>query len=246
VKGNKDSMDFTFENYKNILLELKKDFIFRHFDDYHEKGAIYLRHDVDVFPENIAAISDIEMECGIRSTFFVLFDSEFYNVLTPRILKILSTVAQNGFAIGLHVDASQFHSLEDLTLDIIQKYEYFRNYIPLQRIVSFHRPMKELFTNIIIPDFINTYEDRFFRTIRYYSDSNHRAFYEILIPDIALDSSSSIQLVTHPFWWSVENLDPETLAFRLESMHRRKLEESLANNIGLYSGFFGQENGRLR
>ncbi len=106
--------------------------------------------------------------------------------------------------------------------------------------------MKELFTNIIIPDFINTYEDRFFRTIRYYSDSNHRAFYEILIPDIALDSSSSIQLVTHPFWWSVENLDPETLAFRLESMHRRKLEESLANNIGLYSGFFGQENGRLR
>ena len=246
MKGSEGSMDFTFENYKNILLELKKDFIFKHFDDYSEKGSVYLRHDVDVFPENIAAISDIEMECDIRSTFFVLFDSEFYNVLTPRILKILSTVAQNGFAIGLHVDASQFHSLEDLTLDIIQKYEYFRNYIPLQRIVSFHRPMKELFTNIIIPDFINTYEDRFFRTIRYYSDSNRRAFYEVLKPDVNLDSSRSIQLVTHPFWWDVENLDLQSLAFRLESMHRRRLEESLGNNIALYNGFFGQENGRPR
>ena len=151
MKENKDSMDFTFENYKNILLELKKDFIFKNFDDYSEKGSVYLRHDVDVFPENIAAISDIEMECDIRSTFFVLFDSEFYNVLTPRILKIISTVAQNGFAIGLHIDASQFGSLEELMLDIIRKYEYFRNYISLQRIVSFHRPMKELFNNIIIP-----------------------------------------------------------------------------------------------
>ena len=65
-------MDFTFENYKNILLELKKDFIFKHFDDYREKSAVYLRHDVDIFPENIPPITEVEIQCGIQSTFFVL------------------------------------------------------------------------------------------------------------------------------------------------------------------------------
>jgi len=233
-------MNFSFENYKRILLELKKNFAFKPFDDYKVTGAIYLRHDVDVFPENIPAISEIEMECGIRSTFFVLFDSEFYNVLSSRLIRILSNAADHGFAIGLHVDASRLHNLDELTEDVVKKYEYFRKYVPLTRIISFHRPMQELFSNIIIPDFINTYEDRFFREIRYYSDSNRREFYDILKSEVALDSSKSLQLVTHPFWWDVESLDLQSLAFRLESIHRRELEESLENNIGLYKRFFSR------
>jgi hypothetical protein len=233
-------MEFSFDFYKKILLELKENFEFKFFEEYQESGAVYLRHDVDIFPENILNFLKIEKEAGIKSVFFLQPDSRFYNILDREMKTLIKIITENGFEVSLHIDASDYESLEQLQSEVYRQFDFFSKYYSLSKVISFHRPPEKLLNNVQIPGFINTYEDSFFKKIRYFSDSNRRNFYGALKESLNKNTSTSIQLVLHPYWWDFEHLDIQSLFSRTEICRTQKNKTSLSSETKIYNQFFNQ------
>lgn len=231
-------MEFTFSFYKKILSEVKEYLAFDFFQDNPGNGRVFLRHDVDIYPENIRNLCEVEVEVGVRSIFFFQPNSDFYNIMSKTITDLILEVADQGFQIGLHIDASSLFSPEEVNDEVYRFFNFFSGILPLQKTISFHRPPQRVLSNLQIPGFINTYEDRFFKSIRYFSDSKRRDFYEELNDSIRLDRETNIQLLIHPYWWDFEHLNIESLFSRLVSSKRRSLERALSENTLNYKRYF--------
>ena len=67
---------------------------------------IALRHDIDFAPSYSVEMAELEAAGGIKSTFFVLVDGQFYNSLQPEIIHQLRRIHSLGHDIGLHFAAS--------------------------------------------------------------------------------------------------------------------------------------------
>ena len=77
-------MNFTYRAYVEIihLLEDMK-YEIASYDNYldYDKCAI-LRHDVDYMMQNAYKLGQIEYDRGVKSTYFLLITSDFYNVFS--------------------------------------------------------------------------------------------------------------------------------------------------------------------
>src|SRR6056297_1769925 len=99
-------MDFTLTTYKNLLETVKaQGYQFQTFAEAIENSrtnTIFLRHDIDLLPQNALEIAKIEHNLGIHSTYFFRIIPKTFN---PEIIK---QIADLGHEIGYHY--------EDLTL----------------------------------------------------------------------------------------------------------------------------------
>lgn len=233
-------MEFTFDFYKNLLTELRQHFDFRSFSDYERDGRVYLRHDIDVYPENIFNFLDVERNVGVRSIFFFQSNCSFYNMLSPEIGSIIRTLEESGFEVGLHIDAADLSSDQTIEKEVKNLFDFYSGYYKLSNIISFHRPPERVLRNVVVPGFVNTYEDRFFREIRYFADSNRRCFYEQLHNSLEEDKRKSIQLVIHPYWWDFEHLDIQGLLTRLEATRTHSTRLALSKGTKIYNQFFSR------
>ena len=198
---------FSFETYRELLKTLKNDFIFTFFEDYSQKKRIFLRHDVDIFIENVLNMATIENELDIRSTYFLQPNCEFYNILSNSAVKIINSITDLGHKIGLHIDASNISSKEELESHINGMFDFFSKYLPLSKVVSFHKPSPFVMIDMTLPGFINVYEKKYFKDIRYFSDSKRRNFLSTLMKSLENDKDTSIQLLIHPYWWDYISMD---------------------------------------
>jgi len=233
---------FTFSRYRELLNDLKSAFKFGSFSKFEKEKVLYLRHDVDIFHENIIKFMDIEKSVGAKSIFFFQPNSSFYNLLAQKMKKLINFITDSGFEIGLHIDAANHNTISDIIEETRNFFDFYSNYFKLSNIISFHRPSKNVLRNIKIPGFINTYEDRFFKEIRYFSDSNRRCFLDQMKESINKDNKTSIQLLIHPYWWDFEHLDIQGLSTRLEIVRINNLRLALADETRLYRHYF---SGRL-
>ena len=63
---------------------------------------IVLRHDIDFAPSYSLEMAEIEHAAGIKSTFFVLVDDQFYNALQSDVIRQIRQIHSLGHEIGLH------------------------------------------------------------------------------------------------------------------------------------------------
>jgi hypothetical protein len=149
----------------------------------------------------------------IRSTYFVLLTSEFYNVLSKEVDKILQEILALGHTIGLHFDETRYFSYppsnyEDLAVRHIKKEISILEQViecPVT-VVSMHRPSKAtLETNLVIPGVINSYSQQFFKEFKYISDSRH-SWREDAEKIISSKNYRMLHILTHPFWYT-ENIE---------------------------------------
>lgn len=201
-------MDFSYRNYKDILKKLiEENYYFSFFDEVIDKKKVYLRHDVDLDIKGAYNLALIESELGVKSTWFVMPNNRLYNLLDLDVINLLNEMVKMGHKIGLHIDASNVNSKEDLEDKLCSFYRFYSNYFELEKVFSFHIPNKELFDNDVkINGFINTYEAKFFHDIVYVSDSNRREFLSEDRFLYAINNNLNIQLLTHPVWWNEENI----------------------------------------
>jgi hypothetical protein len=221
-----------------MLTELKQSFHFGSFNEETKKGKVYLRHDVDIFPENITKFLEIEMAVGVRSIFFLQPNNSFYNILSKEISEIIKSIINKGFEIGLHIDAALLYTHEEVSEETRKLYDFYAGYYPFSKIISLHRPQERNLDNLTIPGFINTYEERFFKNIRYFADSNRKPFYPNLIDSLRRDQSTSIQLNVHPFWWDYEHLSIESLLSRFIATKNNKTKIALASETKAFNDYF--------
>ncbi len=238
-------MIFTFKNYETILKNLTTLLTPATFDDYNTQGKLYVRHDIDIFSENIMNMAQIEAYLGIKSTYFFQPNCEFYNMLSPSTLHTIDRITKMGHIVGLHVDTIGIKDEPSLIEYINSLYSFFSKYVDLSRIISFHRPPTFIIEGFEIEGFINIYDKKYFKDIRYYSDSKRREFEDKLFKDFANDSKTSIQLLTHPYWWDHIDLNLYEAWLRYMEIKERTLESVLKREIEPYKIFFDYRRGKV-
>lgn len=191
-------IDFTESGYKDIIKTfLQSGYSFELFEGaYSTEKIVYLRHDVDFSIEYAYEMALIDQSMGIKSTFFLLPNSELYNLYSRKSYDLVNKMIDMGHDICLHIDVNLLNNLETAV-------ECFRMYYPDSNVnvVSFHQ-LKWIPSDYCLPQkMVDVYSSKFFSKIEYASDSGCEWRYGYPLSRMAFESKSSFQLLIHPIWW---------------------------------------------
>lgn len=230
-------MKFSYTAYKRFLNDIRyHGYTFECFDNKKEDYTVICRHDIDTSLSHALPIAKIEQDLGIPAVYFVLVSTNFYNVFSNENRALLKQLKKMGHSIGLHFDASIYtwHSIQDLEQYIEKEKIVLETAIEANvDLISFHRPVKELFNQQLQLPLISAYEETYFTGYEYLSDSRRNWRREPY--DVLKMKPKHIQLLTHPVWYSDENPNhAKDAILRLKSSLSAIVEKSLTNNITEY------------
>ena len=193
-------MKFTYQEYKNLLNLIKEsNYNFCSYKNYKNyKNPCIIRHDVDYSMEKI------EYEANVKSTYFILLSTDFYNPFSLNNRKIINYIKSLGHEIGLHFDETIYDVLskDSLIQAVLKEKELLGQIIGNEvECVSMHRPSKWILdSDLKIPTVINSYSKEFFHDFKYVSDSRMH-WREDIIKYIKEKSFQKLHILTHPFWY---------------------------------------------
>lgn len=198
-------MEFTYKEYEKLIGVLKKSgYTICGYENYllYEKPVI-LRHDVDMSIEKAFEMALIEYGMGVKSTYYVLISSDFYNVYSKYNIERLRKMQLMGHTIGLHFDEERW---EDNILKAIEKeVDILEKMLEKEVVsVSMHRPSDiTLKSNYEIKAgrVINSYSKTFFEEFKYVSDSR-RNWREDIFKIIESGQYNRLHILTHPMWYA--------------------------------------------
>jgi hypothetical protein len=203
--------DFTYISYIHLLNIISENgYVFAGYHNCMDfANPCILRHDIDLDVGKALQIAKIEAEKQIRSTYFVLLNTNFYNVFSTAVNRIVKEIAGLGHEIGLHFDevAISLHQKKDMSQYIQKELNILEQVLerPIS-VVSMHRPSKAtLEADITIPDVINSYGQIFFKEFKYISDSRH-AWREDAERIISSKQYNRLHILTHPFWYTEQKM----------------------------------------
>lgn len=234
-------MKFTYRAYRDLLLLLREQNY--EFCDYHNYGdvsrCVILRHDIDNSLDQAVRMAELEAEEGIRSTWFVLLRTDFYNVASKAGQNALLHIQSLGHEIGLHFDeASYISALEpdEVIQNIVKECSLLTALLgnsSFQKIssVSMHRPSRTtLDADYYIPGIVNSYGKAFFHDFKYLSDSR-RQWREPVEDIIRSGEYNRLHILTHAFWYhEVEKNISQSVGDFIRSANRERYRH-VAENI---------------
>ena len=196
-------MDYTYRSYGALLEHIRAcgRTICPFCDVPDSESFVILRHDVDYSMVKARQMAELECQLGVRSTYFVLLTSPYYNLLTDDNLKAARDVAAMGHEIGLHYDTDLTRDLDRdaQCREVVELAQFLAESLgaPITSIAQ-HNP-SETSVRLRVPGYVDAYSDRFFRQIAYLSDSR-RLFGA---PDLLgfFREHPRSQLLIHPLWW---------------------------------------------
>lgn len=192
--------------------------------------VLVLRHDVDVDIELCRVIAAREVGLGVRSTFFFLLSSPFYNLFGEGATDVLEELIDAGHGVGLHFDPrttgdpSGRLELEARVLaDLIGR--------PVTTF-SLHRPAPDA-SKLVVPGLVNAYAPRYVDEMAYFSDSRGRWSHGHPLDSAAFRERRDMQLLTHPIWWSSDEgmTSPEERTLAFAYRRRLQFDQDLAVNL---------------
>lgn len=212
--------NFTFDHYREIIRKAKRlNFEitnFREFDVSKEKILI-LRHDVEFDPLKALKIAEIEFQESVKSTFFFRVNCNEYNVFSFKSMYAINKIIGMGHEIGLHSENLFVSDIlgKNEEIDLIKKAKTLLETMYGIKVVSvsdhgdkrahrslIHPPpeLLEFIKNKMFGLFENhAYEKRFFKEIKYISESNGVWREGCLCEN--LEKYDKIQLLIHPYLW---------------------------------------------
>lgn len=201
-------MEFTYDAYAKLIHAIQESYYT--ITDYHNyrnvKTPCILRHDIDYSIEKAMRFAELEKELGIKSTYFVLVSSDFYNVFSHDNKAKIQQLIEYGHEVGLHFDETVYdgcEAYEEKTVAFILKERDLLEQVCNRKVsvVSMHRPSKKILEkNLKIPGMINSYSKEFFQDFKYMSDS-HMKWQEDVMIYIKEKQYSKMQILTHAFWY---------------------------------------------
>ena len=209
---------FSYNEYRNIINLVREHIPIVDFSEVNEetKKFCVLRHDIEFSIDRAYKLAKIEKELGITSTYTVQVRNNTYNALSEKNIDLIRKIKDLGHHIGLHQNPPlmEFEKLGNYIMTDIQILEHFYGF-EIDRF-AFHRPKKEyLKSYITLDNKINCYDKKFFQyfddrpaelDILYLADSNHEWKYGYPL-DFDFTKINKLQLLTHPFSWSVDGGD---------------------------------------
>lgn len=206
--------DFTHKNYRRLLALVRDFYPVKSFIDFKpRKRFLIMRHDVDFSMRAALKLAKIEKDEGIKSTYFVHFHSEFYNLLEKSVSEQLHGILELDHQVGLHFD-SRFYNIDSESL-LCRHLEIEKRHLEeligrKVHVFSFHRTspftlgcIKRQYAGMI-----NVYSGYFRNNVGYCSDSNgywrHRRLEDVL----KARADARLQILTHPAWWRDTVMSP--------------------------------------
>lgn len=207
--------DFDLAHYRELIEAAKAGgYRFSLFDHDPQPGDLFLRHDVDFSLPAALTIARLDHELGVRSTFFLMRDSVFYNLASAEGRAALAELRSLGHAVGLH---AEWPSVEpDARFDPV---------------LALHNPGPAHISDSV-PGFVNVMEPRF--ALNYRSESNQH--WRQGCPQEALRAGELewLQLLLHPEIWAYQGATMrETMLDMLDDERERRLQQLAADRIDL-------------
>ena len=207
------SLDFTEERYAEILDLASSKFSFHLISQIPETsiGTALWRHDVDFSPQRALAMAKMESERNIVATYYVQPSSRFYSIFEPEIIAILREISAMGHEIGLHFDPSIYPKG-----DLVSRLRLETNLLSdlsCSEVATFslHNPTTydtSIFSDISVDGLINGTSPTLREHYTYCSDSNGIWRFTPLIDVLLEPSITSVYILTHPVWWTVDDMVP--------------------------------------
>ncbi|MGN6148366.1 MAG: hypothetical protein ACTHPD_07500 [Rhizomicrobium sp.] len=202
--------DFTESAYRKLVRAAKERWQFIGFADFAEVNhAVLWRHDVDISPQRALALAKIEKEEGVRSTYFALAHSEFYNLLEGPVVEMFRQIAALGHDIGLHFDPDFYKDRISSEAALLESLSFEKAL--LERMLgvtigafSWHNPTTGDWpakSDDRVAGMINAYGVSIHARYRYVSDSNGIWRHDRLADVIAAGTADCLHVLTHPEWW---------------------------------------------
>ncbi len=205
--------NFTLKSYEELLKYFKQTHnftLFKEYDQQDKQNTILLRHDIDYSLKHAYEVAKLESQLGVKSTYFLLFSSPFYNMLDEENIFLAKEIAKLGHEIGLHYDVSVIlkgnksnpRSLFDAEINLLSN--LIENPIST---IAMHNPSisgEDIFRE---SGYINTYNEQFVKDMAYFSDSC-MAWRNNFVEHLEQDNfPEKIQLLIHPILWSEKEVD---------------------------------------
>lgn len=202
---------FSWRDYETLLRTfLGAGYIFCNFDQFNPQSTnVILRHDIDFSIKAAINIARIESILGIKSHYFVLLNTEFYNLCSPSSQAIIEEIHTLGHEIGLHFDAAPYEDkIEDIQRAAARECKILEMIIAAPvKSISFHRPAKSIQgMQDRLAGRLHAYQPQFFSSVAYFSDSQGRFRFGHPLDSEAFETKSAMQLLTHPIWWTQESV----------------------------------------
>ena len=208
-------MEFTYEAYENLLYILKETgYEFTNYRNWHDKEkCVILRHDIDFDVKKSLRLAKIEKSIGVKSTYFVLITSDFYNIFSKKTDTLLQSIMACGHEIGLHFDEKRYPgiwgcNIEEIRQRIVKEAEVLSAATANEiNVVSMHRPSGAVLdADLQIPGMINSYGQTYIRNFKYLSDSR-RTWREPVEAIIEAEQFQRLHILTHAFWYNEQEKD---------------------------------------
>lgn len=219
-----------FENLVNALRDANYTFVDYHtFENY--PRCVIMRHDIDNSIEKAVKLAELEESLGVKSTYYTLVTSDFYNPVSKNNLDGLRRILELGHEIGLHFDEMAYDRLDDIVGAVTKEARLLSDIlnIPITT-VSMHRPsQKTLEANYEIPGMINSYGKTFFNDFKYLSDSRRR-WREPVLDIVKSGQYDRLHILTHAIWYNeVEEDIHETIKKFVTSANQERYYQEKEN-----------------
>lgn len=226
-------MKFTYEAYERFLYELRecgyKDCLYTNWEN--QKKAVILRHDIDFSIEAACCLSEIEKAAGVRATYFVMLNTNFYNAAAAKSREQINRIRENGGVIGLHFDEA-FCWERDIAQAVLKEKKILEAIleIPIQ-CVSMHRPTSRMLEgDLKIEGMINAYDAVYTKKFRYLSDSR-RVWREDVDEIVRAGMDARLHILTHAFWYRQRELTAKETLQDFIRQGKYRLYHALEQNI---------------
>lgn len=229
---------FTHDGYWGLLELLQEN----GYEDafYHDWGGkrkcAILRHDIDFAPERALDIACVEKAVGVKSTYFLLLTTDFYNVFSLQSQRTIDELLLQGHEIGLHFDEMHYPesvgNRDEIWERIIEEADILGRAIGVPiRVVSMHRPSRKILeADLEIPGLVNVYGSMFFKDIKYLSDSRRR-WREPAEKIIRSGQYDRLQILVHPFSYTSKETSFEELINHFVNHANFERYDTLEDNI---------------
>jgi hypothetical protein len=210
-------------SYESLLQHFqRKDYQFVFFPELNNpEGQVLLRHDIDFDTGFALEAARIEAQLGIKSTYFFLLRSNFYNIFSPRNHDNILKIKELGHSISIHFDPLIY---DDFDTGLQVEIDFFQRQFDTEvRIISLHRP-NPFFQEYDAPirGVEHTYQSKYFKHIKYFSDSTGQWRFGHPVDSPEYAEKKSLHILINPVWWMMNG--PSNLK-KLQDYYARRAQE---------------------
>jgi hypothetical protein len=211
------SCRFDLTHYRELLEAARSGgYRFAEFGDGPDRRDLFLRHDVDLALDAAVTMAEVEAELEVRSTYFLMTQSVFYNLASSEGEAAVDRIRDLGHHVGLH--AIHPNAILDDRFDPV---------------VAWHNPETE-YMSAPIPSAVNVYAEPYFAPPHYRSDSNQRWRSGCPHEELEAGAFAWLQLLVHPEIWVYPGATMgQTMRAMIDVESARRLEQLAEDGIDL-------------